>query len=72
MVQRGRSLGFPLETAESLSVMGEVVGKELQSDVTTQLQVFSFVHNTHASSTDLAEDSVMGNRLPHGLGGRGY
>jgi len=29
VVQRGRSLGLPLETAESLHVVCEFVGKEL-------------------------------------------
>src|SRR6476660_1126508 len=40
VVQRGRSLGFPLETAKSLCVVGEFVGKELQRDVATELEVF--------------------------------
>ena len=72
VVQRGCSLGFPLETAESLCVVGEFVGKELQGDVATELQVFRLVHHAHAPAADLAEDAVMGNRLPHGLGGRGH
>jgi hypothetical protein len=38
--------------------------------VTTKLEVFCLVNYTHASTPDLAEDAVMGNRLPHGLGGR--
>ena len=36
----------------------------------TQLHVFSFVDDPHAPAADLAENAVMGNRLPHGLGGR--
>jgi hypothetical protein len=72
VVQRGRSFGFPLKTAESLYVVGEFVGKELQSHVTTQLEVFRLIHNTHGTAANLAEDAVMGNRLPHGLGGRGH
>jgi len=72
VVQRGRSLGFPLETAESLCVVGEIVGKELQGDVSAELQVFSLIHNTHSAAADPAEDAVMGDRLPHGLGGRGH
>jgi hypothetical protein len=55
-----------------LRVVGEFVGKELQGDVATELQVFRLVHDTHAPAADLAEDAVMGNRLPHGLGGRGH
>jgi len=55
-----------------LCVVGEVVWKELQGDVTTKLQVFRIVDHTHAPAADPAEDAVMGNRLPHGLGGRGH
>jgi hypothetical protein len=67
MVQRGRGLGLPLETAEGLCVVGEVVGKELQGDVATELQVFRLVDHTHPPAADLVEDAVMGDRLPHGL-----
>jgi hypothetical protein len=35
VVQGGRGLGFPLETAESCRVVAEFFGQELQSDVTT-------------------------------------
>ena len=70
VVQRGRSFGFPLETAESLRVVGKVVRKELQSHVTAQLEILRLIHNTHAPAPDPAEDAVMGNRLTHWFGGR--
>ena len=72
MVQRGRSLGFPLETAEGLRVVGEFVGKELQGDVATELEVFRLVNHAHSAASDPAEDAVMGNCLPYGLRGRGH
>src|ERR1700687_2480142 len=72
MVQRGRSFGFPLETAEGLCVVGQFVGKELQGNMATELEVFRLIHNAHAPATDLAVDAVMGNRLTHGLGWRGH
>jgi hypothetical protein len=72
VVQRGRSLGLPLETAEGLCLVGEIVGKELQGDVSAELQVFSLIHNTHSAAADPAEDAVMGNRLTNGLGGLGH
>src|ERR1700746_3016453 len=68
MVQRGRSLRFPLETAEGLCVVGEFIGKELESNVAAQLQVFCLVHHTHPAPTDLAQDAVMGDGLTHGIG----
>ncbi len=52
--------------------MGEFVRKELQGDVATELQVFRLVDHAHSSAADPAEDAVMGNRLTHGLGGRGH
>jgi hypothetical protein len=72
VVQGGRSLGFSLEAAESLRIVGKFVGKELKGDVATELQVFGFVDDAHAPAADLAEDAVMGNRLPHWLGGRDH
>ncbi|HXW90498.1 MAG TPA: hypothetical protein VEK33_08120 [Terriglobales bacterium] len=54
---------------ESLCVVGKIIGKGLQSEVTTQLQVFRLVHHAHAPAADPAEDAVMGNRLPHGWWG---
>ena len=72
VVQGGRSFGLALKTAEGLCVVGEFVGKELQGNVATELEVFCLVHDTHPPAADLAEDAVMGNRLPHGLGGRGH
>ena len=52
--------------------MGKFVGKELQSDVATEFQVFRLVDQAHAPAPDLAEDAVVGNRLPHGLGECGH
>jgi len=47
-------------------VVGEFVGKELQGDVATELEVFRLIHHTHPAAANLAEYAV-GNRLPHGL-----
>jgi hypothetical protein len=40
--------------------------------VAPELEVFRLIHNAHATAADLAEDAVMGVRLPDGLGGRGH
>jgi hypothetical protein len=52
--------------------MGKVVGKKFQGDVATELEVFRFQLYPHAPATEPAEDAKMGNRLTHGLGGRGH
>ena len=38
----------------------------------TKPEVFGLIHHAHTAAADLAENAVMGNRLPHGLGGRGH
>ena len=52
--------------------MGEFVGKGLQGNVAAELYVFGFVDHTHSAASDPAEDAVVGNGLPDGLGGRGH
>jgi hypothetical protein len=50
--------------------MGEFVGKKLQGDMATELEVFRIVDHTHSPAADPAEDAVMGDRSTDGLGGR--
>jgi hypothetical protein len=40
--------------------------------VATELEVFRLIHYSHPPAADPAEDAVMGDRLTHGLGGRGH
>jgi hypothetical protein len=58
--------------SQNVQPLGEFVGKELQGDVATELEILPFVHDAHAPATDLADDSVMGNRLTNGLGRCGH
>ena len=53
VVQSGRSLGLALEAAERLRVVGDFVGKKLQGDVATELEVLGLVHHTHPAAADL-------------------
>jgi hypothetical protein len=72
VVQRGSSFRFTLETTQGLWIVGQFVGKELQGDVTTQLQVFRLVDHTHPTAPDLAKYAVMRDRLAYRLGGTGH
>jgi hypothetical protein len=72
VVQRGRSFGFALKTAEGLRIVCKFVGQELEGNKPSELEVFRFIDHAHASAADLADDAVMGNRLPHGLGRSGH
>ncbi len=65
VVQGGRSLGLPLETAESLCIVGEFFGKELEGDVAIELEVFRFVDHTHAPAAQLPQDAVMRDGVIH-------
>ena len=42
---------------------GQFFRKKLQRDMTAQLEVFSFVHDTHPAATDLREDTIVRNGL---------
>src|SRR5215470_58002 len=49
MVQCGGSLGFALKAAESLGVLGDIVGQELECDKAPKDGVLRFVDNAHPS-----------------------
>src|ERR1035441_3958375 len=53
--------------AEGLRIVGEFVGKELQGDVTTELEVFRLVDHAHSAAADLAEDAVVRDDLANHL-----
>ena len=59
MVQGGGSLGFALEAAESLRVLGDFIGQELQGDKAAELHVLGFVDHTHPAATQLLDDAVV-------------
>jgi hypothetical protein len=50
MVQCGRGLGFALKTGEGLRVFDDVIGEKFQRDKAVKIEVFRFVHNTHATA----------------------
>ena len=48
------------------------VSSELEHDQAPKLGVLGLVNHTHPAAADPAQNAVMGNCLPHGLGGRGH
>ena len=58
-------------TQRGPSAVRQFVGEELQSDVPTKLHILCFIDHTHPAAADPAEDAVMGNGLPYGLGRSG-
>ena len=68
MVQRRGRLRFALKTPQGLRVFGNFVGKELQGDKATELDVFRLVDHTHPTAAELLNDSIVGNDLAeHGI-----
>src|SRR5713101_345169 len=59
MIQGGGGPRFALESLQRLRIAGQFLGKELQRDVTAQLEVFGFVYHTHAAATELPQDSIV-------------
>ena len=59
-VREGRDcLGLALETGETLGVVGESLGQDLDGHLTTELEVFGPIDLTHAACTDLLQDFVL-------------
>jgi hypothetical protein len=55
------------ESLQRVWVCGEIFWKELQGDVPSESQIFSFIHHTHPPASDLTEDAIVGNSLPYGF-----
>ena len=63
MVQGGSGAGFAAEALQSLRVLGDVVGKEFQSNEPAEVGVFGFVDDAHAAAAEFLNDAVMGDGL---------
>ncbi len=64
MVQRRGGTGFAAEALQGLWVLGDVVGKEFQSDEAPQIDVFGFIYDTHPATAELLDDAVMRDGQP--------
>src|SRR5581483_7856707 len=69
VIQRGGRLGFALKAAESLRILGNIVGKKFKRHKAMQASVFRLVDHAHASAAELLDDPVMRDGLAdHGRG----
>jgi len=59
VIERGRSLRFPLEAGQSLGVSGNFIRQELESNEAVQPRVLSLVDDTHTSAAQLLDDAVV-------------
>jgi hypothetical protein len=63
VIQRGSSEGFPLKPFASSRIILQLLRKELQRDMTVQLEIFRFIHDAHPAAAQLLDDTVMGHDL---------
>ncbi len=63
VVQRRGRLRFAVETLHRSLVIGQVVGKELESDLPFEPGVLRLVDDTHSPAADLGEDLVVRDSL---------
>src|ERR1700737_4652697 len=59
MVQCRSSFGFALEAAESLRVLRDIIGQELEGNKPAEFDILSLVDNTHAAAAQLLNDAVV-------------
>src|ERR1043166_1391270 len=52
MIEGRQRLSFPMETCNPIRIVREVVGQDLESDISLQLFVMGAEHTSHASFTD--------------------
>jgi hypothetical protein len=58
-------LRFALEAGESLRVIGDFIGQEFQGDEAMELDIFSFVDDTHPAATEFFDDAIARDGLPN-------
>jgi len=65
VVEDGFCPGFLEEPGAFRFVGIETDGEEFQGDRTCELEIFSFIDDTHAAFAEFLEDSVVRNRLSY-------
>ena len=59
MVQSRGGLSLAPETLQSLGILGDLVGQELQSDKAVEASVLGLVDHTHPAAAELLDDAVV-------------
>ena len=62
MVERRENLGFALESSQPLRVLSELLGQDLDGDVTPELRVPSSIHLTRYNEMELDQGIVFHKR----------
>lgn|SRR5262249_18935973 len=67
MVQCRRSSRLTPKSLQSLRVLRQIVGKELQRDMPTKLNIFGFVHYSHPAAAQLTKHAIVAEGLAYEL-----
>src|SRR5215469_8237561 len=59
MIQSGSGTRFAMKAFQRIAVARQRFGKKLQSNVSTEFEVFALVYDTHTPATELFEDAVV-------------
>ena len=63
MIQSRGRLGFALKARQSLRILGDIVGKELQRDEAMQPRVFRLIDHAHAAAVEPFDNTVVRDSL---------
>jgi hypothetical protein len=63
MIQRRRGPRLASETLQSLLVLGQLIGQELEGDEAPQFRIFGLVNHAHPAAAQLFDDAVVRNGL---------
>ena len=61
MIQGRSRIGFLIKTTETIAMLGEFLGQQLEGDFPAQLGVLRQIDFTHAARAELFEDAITGN-----------
>src|SRR5262245_2410029 len=59
MIQGCQDAGFTLESRNTIGIVAERFGKELDRDTTSQLRIGSLIDIAHSAGSDVTSDLVM-------------
>ena len=59
MIQRRCRLRLALKTAQSLGILGNVIGQKLERDKALEPSVFGLEHHAHAAAAEFFKNAVV-------------
>jgi len=64
MIERGEHMGLAPEPGESVIIVDERVGEDLQRDIAAEVCIRSSVHSAHATFAEEGDDVVVSEPIP--------